>query len=50
MAELKVSLLLKTNPSSHIFVYLMILTVLLADYDVDGVQDVDRKYKIYYCQ
>ena len=41
VAKFKESLLLQTNPSSHISVYLIILTVLLAYYDVDGVHDVN---------
>ena len=41
VAEFNESLLLQTDPSSHILVYLIILTVLLAYYDVDGVHDVN---------
>ena len=41
MVEFKESLLLQPNPSSHIFVYLIIITVLSDYYDMDVVQGVN---------
>ena len=41
VAEFKESLLLQTDPSSHIFDLLIILTALLGYYDVNGVQDIN---------
>ena len=41
VVEFKESVLLQTDPSSHMFDLLIILTVLLGYYDADGVQDIN---------